>query len=471
MKNNPIYIVLLLFALLSSYVLLNFNGTGGVGDSILHYLFAKHAPTHPELYFNHWAKPLFTLLSSPFAQFGFTGIKVFNVIVSLFTLFFTYKSAETLGLKNAILSVVILIATPLFFLLTFSGLTEPLFALFVASGTYYAAKKQYLLASILISFLPFVRSEGLIIMGVFGLYFLLQKQWKAIPFLIVGHLVYSVAGYFVYHDILWVFTKIPYAAMNDNYGHGQLTHFVTQLMFVVGVPLYILCCAGLLALIWKSIKKTINLEIQVFIGLGFLTFFIAHSLFWYLGIFNSMGLKRVFVGISPLMAIMALIGYNFIIEELLKNKRIPRIFAQRFLLIYIMIFPFTSNPAAPKWEKALNLSGSQECALKIADYFNEHPEQNPAKNPKKNTRFMFIDPYLSVALHINHFDPAIRTELNSGALNGLHSGDIVIWENWFAVVERGITKKSLDENPKLKFMFDSNVWDNRDVEYGVYLVK
>ncbi|MFT6747077.1 MAG: hypothetical protein ACJAZ2_001424 [Glaciecola sp.] len=467
MKQKLIYIVLGLFVLLSTFVLLNFNGTGGVGDSVLHYLFAKHAPAHPELYFNHWAKPFFTLLSSPFAQFGFAGIKVFNALVSLFTIYLTYLTAVKLQLKNAILSAIILIATPLFFLLTFSGLTEPLFGFFVIGGTYFAVKKQYIVAAILLSFLPFIRSEGLIIVGVFGLLFSFKKQWKAIPFLALGHIIYSIAGYHVYQDILWVFTKIPYAEMNDNYGNGKLTHFVTQLMFVVGVPIYILFWLGIIAMVWKSIKKTIQLETQVLVGLGFVAFFVAHSLFWHLGIFNSMGLKRVFVGIAPLMAIIALIGYNFVVEELFKNKKYPRIILQRFLLIYMLVFPFTSNPAAPKWEKALNLSGSQTCALKIADYFDEHP----TLHAKEKIRFVFIDPYLSQALNIDHFDPAVRTELNSGALEQLKSGDIVIWENWFAVVERGITKKSLDENPQLEFMFDSNVWDNRDIEYGVYKVK
>lgn len=467
MKNKVIYILLILFALLSGFILLNFDGTGGVGDSINHYLFAKYAPTHPELYFNHWAKPLFTLLSSPFAQFGFTGIKTFNAFVSLLTIFFTYKTAEKLGIKNAIIGAVVLIASPLFFLLTFSGLTEPLFALFVAAGTFYAAKKQYLLASIIISFLPFVRSEGLIIIGVFGLYFLLKKQWNAIPALILGHMIYSVAGSFIYEDLLWVFTKIPYADMNDNYGSGGLGHFAKQLMFVVGVPIYILFWIGLYSLGWSSIKRKTNLETSVLVGLGFLAFFTAHTLFWYFGKFNSMGLKRVFVGIAPLMAIIALIGFNFITEDLLKNKKTPRLVLQGLLIAYVVIFPFTSNPAAPKWNQRLNLTGSQDCALKIADFFEAHPKQYP----KENARFILIDPYLSQALNIDHFDPAVRTELNAGALENLHSGDIVIWENWFAVVERGITKKSLDKDSRLEFMFDSNVWDNRDVEYGVYLVK
>lgn len=463
MKNKLVYIVLFLFVLLSVFIILNFNGTGGVGDSVLHYLYAKYAPTHPELYFNHWAKPLFTLLSSPFAQFGFAGMKVFNSIASLFCIFFTFKIAEQLGLKNALLSAVFLIASPLFLLLTYSGLTEPLFALFVAAGTFYALKKQHVLAAIIISFLPFVRSEGLFFIGVLGLYLLLKKDWKTIPLLITGHLVYSIVGYFEYKDLLWVFTKIPYTDMNDNYGSGKLTHFASQLIFVLGVPVYILFWLGIVKLGWDSIKRKTKMETTILIGLGFMVFFVAHTLFWYLGKFNSMGLKRVFIGIAPLMAILALMGFNFITEQLLKNKKIPKLILQSAFLAYVFIFPFVSNPASPRWKERLALTGSQKCALKIADYFESHPVEK--------TRFIFIDPYLSEALKIDHFDSKIRVELNAGQLEALNTGELIVWENWFSIVERGITKQSLDNDPRLEFMFDSNVWDNRDIEYSVYKVR
>jgi hypothetical protein len=63
-------------------VALVLNGTNGGGDSIGHYLLAHHAWKYPNLFFNHWGKPVFTMLSSPFAQFGFKGVKLFNVFVT-----------------------------------------------------------------------------------------------------------------------------------------------------------------------------------------------------------------------------------------------------------------------------------------------------------------------------------------------------------------------------------------------------
>ncbi|MEA3478152.1 MAG: hypothetical protein U9R60_08235, partial [Bacteroidota bacterium] len=130
MKNNTIFILLLIYAIVATLTIYFFDGTGDSGDSIYHYLFAKFAPLHPQLFFDHWAKPVYVLLVSPFAQFGFIGVKIFNAIVSLLTIFFTFKIVKKLNIKNAIVGAIILIFSPLYFVLTFSGLTEPLFALF-----------------------------------------------------------------------------------------------------------------------------------------------------------------------------------------------------------------------------------------------------------------------------------------------------------------------------------------------------
>ena len=461
MKNNTIYLLLFIYAIAATLTIIIFDGTGDSGDSIYHYLFAKFAPLHPRLFFHHWAKPVYVLLASPFAQFGFIGIKVFNAIASSVTIFFTFKIAQELNIKNAIIASIVLLCSPLYFVLTFSGLTEPLFALFISIGLYALLKHQYITASLIISFLPFVRSEGLIIIAVFGLYLLLKKEWRSLPLLLVGHVVYSIAGFFIYNDLLWVFIEIPYASLSSGYGSGKLFHFIEQLIYVIGVPIYILFWIGIISIVWKSVKKRITLEIQILIFLAFLAFIVAHSLFWYLGIFKSMGLKRVLIGIIPLISIISLLGFNFITEDVFKNKRIHKLITQGLLISYILIFPFTSNPAAIIWERELDLLEDQRAAIQVADFID--------KNIEPDRLFVFAHPYLSEVLKIDHFDPNVRVDLAKGIMEQLKSGDIIIWENWFAVVERGVTKEYLDNNAQLINLYNSSVSDNgREILYSVY---
>ena len=458
---KPFHAVLFAYAAIAALIIIFFNGTGDSGDSILHYLYARYAPVHTELYFNHWAKPLFVLLASPFARFGFAGMKIFNALVVFLTILLTYRSVQLLNLQNPLLVTILLIFSPLYFVQTFSGLTEPLFALFTAAGIFLILKKKYVLSFLIISFLPFIRSEGLIIMGVFAFYALVKKQWKALPFLLTGHLAYSVAGFFIHGDLLWVFTRIPYARLGSTYGSGTLFHFAEQLNYVIGIPIFVLFWAGVFTIILNSFRKKISAEVFILIFLGFLSYFVAHSLFWYLGIFNSMGLKRVLIAIIPMISVIALIGFNFITEELLQKQRIARIIVQSVIILYILIFPFLSNPAAIKWNKDLNLAEDQVAAADLKVFLDTNISVKP--------RLIYSHPYLSEVLHIDHFDPERRLDLTHENLSKLQPGEIIIWENWFAVVENGIKIEDLENTPELVNIYQSiNKNDKREVQYYVF---
>lgn len=463
MKYINISILLFIQLVVYIFMIFYFDGTGDSGDSVMHYLFAKYSFQHTELFFDHWAKPVYVLLASPFAQFGFYGIKVFNALVMLLTTLFTFRTIQKLNIKNSLIGAIILVFSPLVFVLTFSGLTEPLFALFLIISIYLILSNKYFASCLLVSFLPFIRSEGIIILGVFGLYLLLKGKWKLIPILLFGHIAYSIAGFHVYNDILWIFTKIPYAELDSNYGRGNLLHFVEQMNYVVGVPIYLLFWIGIFAIIVKSIKKKISTDFFILIFFIFFTFLLAHTLFWYLGIFNSMGLKRVFIGVVPLSSIIALFGFNYL-TGFLQNKVKLKLLIQSFFVAYIVVFPFTSNPAAINWKTEFTLSEDQKLADQISPII--------AKHKTSTNRYFYAHPYLSISLKIDPFDNTKRMDLYKGYMNHIHTGDIIIWDNWFAFVESGISKEDLDQNKELINLYNFSASRNgKEVSYSVYEYK
>jgi hypothetical protein len=462
--KSPIYAILFFYVIIAVLTIHYFNGTGDAGDSVSHYLFAKYAPQHPDLYFHHWAKPVFVLLASPFAQFGFDGMKLFNVLASLITILLTYRIAERLKLQNSYAVALLLIFSPLYFTLTFSGLTEPLFAAFLAGGIYLSIKRNYLAAIILVSFMPFVRSEGLIMVGVFGIYFMIRQKWKLLPWFATGHVVYSIAGYFAHHDLLWVFRKIPYARLDSVYGRGDLSHFSTQLFYILGLPALILFLLGIISIVKDIIQGKSTRIIPIVIFGGFLCFFIAHSLFWYLGIFGSMGLTRVFICVIPLMALMMLKGFNLLTEELIPQKKnLSKIF-QALILLYIIAFPFTKTHGALVFDRDLNLSVDQKTAMEVAKYIREQEVPLP--------RLAYDAPYLSIALNIDPFDPLQRIDLSPDNIKVLKPGDLLIWDNNFALLDRKIKKEDLDHDPSLVNLNITRSEENgRLSEFSIYRKK
>lgn len=441
----------------SLFILFYFNGTGGEADSINHYLHAQYAPQHLELYLNHWAKPVFTLLASPFAQFGFTGIQFFNILCTFGASYFTYKIAQQQAFRFPVLASLFYFVFPISFVTTFSGLTEPLCAFILTWVIFLFHNKSYLSAAFLVSFTPFIRSEGLLFLGVFALFFITKKEWKVLFTLAFGHLFYTLIGTFYYQDILWVFTKIPYAYLSSHYGSGSLFHFAEKLNYLMGIPLLIFFCLGFLRIIITLRKQTISL---LLISTLFLVFFIAHTLFWYLEIFNSLGLKRVFAAVTPLMAILALTGINLLEKIQIKTIRIS---LYSIIILLILFFPFTKNPAAMDWED-LNLTEAQQNAKEVKDYLES--------NNIEGERYVYTDPYLSEVLSIDPFDFRVfqTLALNEAPIplkqiilienfqfkyideNSIerrivnpefHKNDIVIWDNWHSVVDYGVNDEHL----------------------------
>lgn len=434
---------------IGSLLLLIFcNGTGDAGDSIAHYQFARYAPQHPELFFHHWAKPVFVLFACPFTQFGFIGVKCFNIIVTGITIWTTYRIALQLQLKNSWATLPLMMGAPLLISLVFSGLTEPLFALFLALPILACLEKKYAFAAIVLSIMPYVRSEGLIIIGVFVFYFILEKQWKAIILLMTGSVLYGIAGYFVHGTVFWVFTEIPYAELSSPYGKGELFHFVNQLLYVVGIPIYILFALGLIVFSYQTIIRKTHFSTYLIIAGSFGAFFVAHSLFWYWGIFNSMGLKRVLIGVMPAVAIIALYGFNSLTTTVPWKK--AQVALSVLLISLIVVFPLLKNKASLHVEKDLMLSPMQVLIEKACNNFKE--------TKKPHSKLYSIHPHAALALNMDCFDRTKYQQIN--LIDHMKKDDLLIWDNWFAPVEMGVPLERIKNDTNLIQLSEDIIYDS-----------
>ena len=419
------------------------------GDSVMHYFFARYAFQNPMLYFDHWAKPFFTLLASPFAQFGFSGMKLFNGLAGLLSAWFAYSIAKKLDLKPAWLAIVFVLFAPAYFVKLFSGYTEPLFGLMLIASVYFVLMQKPVPAAIVMSFLPFVRSEGLILIMVFALYFVIRKNYKAIILLATGHIVYSFAGLLAGKNFLWVFTDIPYQVISP-YGKGNFSHFPTQLLLILGVPVFALSLVGLSLIILNSFTKKVKLtggfrtEVILLILGSFLAYFAFHIVSWGFGLFGSMGLNRVLTAMVPLLAVISLIGFSFL-SDMVKMRNFPlQIIVTAVIVGYVVVFPFLGNPASINWEKELRRSPEMIVMHNIATDLNK---TYPGK-------FLYYsNPYLSYALNINPFDPSKHATLSYWhAENKLQPNSLIIWDNWSRVENENTDSLSLYQNPELRFI-------------------
>jgi hypothetical protein len=317
-----------------------------MGDGLEHYMISRYSWEHPHLFLHHWGKPLFILASSPFAQLGLKGMMLFNILCVTLSCLLAALLCEKLQMNYSWQVVIFVAFSPIYFATVFSGLTEPFFGLVLILSVYFAIKKNFALAAFAVSFLPFCRTEGYLLLPLFFIVLLLRKKFWQVLLLATGNVIYTVIGYFYYRDWLWIIHQNPYKGAADIYGHGGIFDFVNQNEYIWGVPLVVLFISGLFHFISRLWMKKISPEFlreEVFLILGsFLVYFVFHSVAWWKGMFSSLGLIRVIAAIMPLSAIVCMRGMQLFFVLLRKN-----IWAEAILALVasvsVVYYPFRQH--------------------------------------------------------------------------------------------------------------------------------
>ena len=455
-SNHQLYffaILGVLFACATSVAFLT-DGTNGGGDSINHFLIAHYAWKHPFLFFDHWGKPVFTMLSSPFAMLGMHWLKFFNVLAYTIAIAFTFSIVKTHSNINPLWVLPIYFCAPEGIYVMLSGLTEPLFALLFVIALWFAYKNKFVPSILIASFLPLSRSEGLIILIVFCVFLLLNKKYLLLPLALFGQLVIAVLGYSVYGDILWVFNKIPYASLQSNYQSGTFLHYFDSMPGVFGIVSTVLLYIGCIAYLYNTImgiiieKSLIKFVDFRFIVYGsFLAFILSHAVFHYLGIFHDMGLTRVFIAVFPAMVIITIDGLLFIHKQLKhfgKKHQAIKI-TNAVVLIGMIYFCYVGSVYILKYKKHFSIDESQLLYRdKVVPYLLNHQQDKQFYYSDVSIAFYGkIDPYQKG----NRFSNEISTLKPNYSIA---DSQLIIWDSWYSVVEEHIPKDMLFAHPNLQ---------------------
>jgi len=446
-SNKLIYIILLLGFIAGVVAILTTNISYGGGDSTQHYNLARWGLIHPKLLFNHWGKPVLTILMSPFAQFGINGARAYNLFMGFATAFTIWKIAEYLKFKNASLSLIFVLFTPVYFILLFTPLTEITYSFFVSLSVLLFFKKKYYFSAIVFSFTPLIRTEGIVLFPLFILAYSLKKKFFTIPLLSVGFFLISLLGYSFYDDFWWLITEMPYSgSAKDIYGSGSLFHFINDTKGILGYPLGFLFLFGLICSIrdWYNKAKLSISKIFFFILLipgSYIVFLAAHSFVWWQGMGNSLGLVRVIGSVTPLAALTALFGFNRAADFVsLKNKFLA-IFLKFGFIILIIILGITTH------KRGLKLSRPQQLVKQAANYAID--------NNLNKHKVYFFDPFAVFALDMDPYDNKI---CNWGLPNkeipsiGIPDSSIIFWDAHFGSNEGRIYLENLKNDKELSIL-------------------
>lgn len=446
-KTESVVVPAILAGIFLLLVILSFLSEGYPfgAENPTHYYFARYSWQNPDFFLNLWARPLFTMVMSPAAQFGMIGIRIMNSLFAVLTAWFAFLTMRRLEIRPPWLVIILLIFTPLYFYVIMSSLTEVFFCFIFMLSVFLFFRERYLLSALAASFLMFARLEGFLFFPLFTIAFMVKRKYLAIPFLAAGFLVFSVIGSFFTRDLLWIINRFPYSrdhGLYDAYS-GPLYHYIEQYDSFLGIPLTVLFIAGLVYLIFRLFSgeaagRWHALCIILLVPAPFIMYLAFHSYLFWTGQGGSLGSLRHMSTILPMASVTAMFGFYGLTKWLYDRKWI-RISFIILVIGSVIVVNFITYPYP------IPLGKEEQMVKKACDWWK--------KSPYKESKIYFTSPDAILLTGINPFDPEEGGFIKSaGSLKWIPNDAVILWEAHFGSNECGIPLDTIMQYPGLKLV-------------------
>jgi hypothetical protein len=412
-------------------------------DGGVHFLFAKWAWKHPELFVGVWSRPLYTFIYAFPALLGYRAARIFTVFICLAIAWQTGRLAEDLKIARAPLAGALVWLQPSFFLFCADNMTEPIFALaFVIALRFH--HNSYIKTGMLIaSLMILARPEGFFL-GILWCVWVLDrggihhkkhkrtkdtKQEKrspfcvlcnfvtfvvnlsAIPILATGAFIWWLAALIITGDPLFIKHNWPsnWPLTGTIYGAAGLIAYPIRLPEIVGPFLLVPFFFGFYYLIKRRELFTITSSFLLIFGI--------HTVLRAFGLLGSAGYPRYMIAVSPAIAIITLVGWNEISD---------RWFSQASRLIRTACVAITISISA-----AINLlyadgaewSRDARAIAEVHSWFASHP--------LPIARLIWSEPYSCILFDRDPWENPVFTrdrETDLKLLRDSPPGTLAVWD-------------------------------------------
>lgn len=343
-------------------------------------------------------------------------------------------------------------------------MTEILMAFLTLLGGYLYAKNKKALGAVVISFSIVARPESIVVIPLYGLLLVLSKQYKWIPLLLTGFVIFSLWGYLSFDkELLWVIKEDPYP-FTSPYGQGSIVHFLFNHKEIFGL---LLALIGLIALVLFIFKKAALLAsnplsqvLFYFIGTTLLVLAL-HSFLWWQGLKGSLGLLRVMATIIPATVFCGL----YAIDKINRSRFtwIAGITTLVAVGLSCKTSISTSGLPAKMDDRAVLLA-------EAADWYKQNGSTG---------RVSYLSPFFAFKADINPEDPdqvALLWSLDKNdPSKSLKPGEIIVWDSQFGPLEGQIPEENITQNPNLKiekyFHGDTTDLAEGELPFRIYIAR
>ncbi len=354
MKKNRNYGLIILFVILAvvqAVWIFHSNGFYFIDDGC-HFNYNRHFFTSYYTSLGFWHRLgrvwLFTLP----AQFGLKGEQIFSALLFLATIFTAYKILKFKNVPFAEWIIPVIGFQPVLFNISYTVLAELPAAFLIVLSYYLYLKDKPVLTMIFSSLIFMFRTEYYFVAGLFFLIYLFRKNWKVLPWFILGPLIWFIVSWIIQKD-WWRFfydmamhSRLPRITEGIDwyyyfYHSPELFGFVQCLFFIMGTAL----------LFYKKKISDYGLVfLIVFGGIFIQTMFALKGL----NLSCSIGQLRYVAVVGPMFGIISAAGLGYFFDSLSKwYVRLP-------MMIILLGFMFVLGPYATPYHNKYRIEEESE---------------------------------------------------------------------------------------------------------------
>ena len=430
-------------------------------DGGQHYLFARWAWVHHELFVGVWARPLYTFVYAFPALIGYRAARLLTVLICLAISHQTWRLAEDLKINRAPLAIAFIWLQPSFFLFCADNMTEPVFALVYVTAMRLHHRGWIKTGMIVASLMILARPEGFFMGVLWGIWVLriadcglriadvpsIRKRlridvWRwlsQIPqsairnpqslLLATGAFAWWLTALVITGDPLFIKHNWPanWPMTGTIYGAAGLYAYPIRLPEMVGVFLLPPFFYGLFHLLKHHRLYTLTTS--------FLLFFILHTILRAYGLLGSAGYPRYLVAISPAIALITLTGWNEMAKPFAHASSFFRT-ACASLVIAISAFTNFLYADGAEWSR------DARAIATVHSWLQSQPDKPPI------SRLIWSQPYSCILFDRDPWENpgfARDRETDLRILRESPTGTMAVWDEQVGPKSFGLRVKDFEE--------------------------
>ncbi len=319
-------------------------------DEIGHFIIARDAWQSPSLIFNDWGRAVNTLIYMVPALFGLTAVRVAATVMAAVTVLFTAKLAKKLGAEYYF-AVPIVVWFQLWYCdFSHAAITEVPFSLLMVLGAYFFVSGEFLATSMVVGLLPYVRTEGIALAGVWVAYCLWKKNWRGVIITLIPIVLVNVLARLFGAGHLGMYTNPhPIGELQMKlFGVGGWSYYPKVLMNHVGLAVTVLALYSLTAILKQSARVLVFAFYGVYMAI--------HIVVYHFGLYAAGGDVRYVFPLAPAIGVAAVFGLEYIAEVCqsagtrfsFDQRRISIVFAMVLASIVAVGARYTVRPLDPE---------------------------------------------------------------------------------------------------------------------------